>query len=79
MWDAVTWSGVMDKLRLASPNLDAGQIIKEHNDQCSSRGALTGGKRVAVLNLMQKAPSAALAVLVRDLSEHGASKNSIHR
>ena len=66
----------MDKLRLASPNLDAGQIIKEHNDQCSSRGALTGGKRVAVLNLMQKAPSAALAVLVRDLSEHGASKTA---
>ena len=72
MWDAITWMGVLLKLKEENPSLDASATIKTHNDASSGRSALVGSKRVAVLNLLDKIDREATEILINDIGMNGA-------
>ena len=55
MWDVHTWIGVLVKLKESGGiATDPGGIIKMYSEKSSSRAALSGGKRTAVMNLLEK-------------------------
>ena len=71
MWCVLTWMGVLIKLKESSITTDAGSIIKMYNEKSSAKATLSGGKRLAVLNLLEKLPAEAQLMLLDDLSTSG--------
>ena len=63
--------GVLIKLKESSITTDAGSIIKMYNEKSSAKATLSGGKRLAVLNLLEQLPAEAQLMLLDDLSTSG--------
>ena len=51
-------------------------VIKAYNEKSSSRASLTGGKRTAVANLLEKVNQSCHDILLADLSDNGQSRTA---